>query len=60
MLDVAATVDEYFEEVAAGRIEIYNEPSLQYELGIFLRAATSPTRYKVQFERPVGFFGFPR
>ncbi len=36
-------------------IEIYNEFSLQHELGIFLRERL--TGYKVQFERNTRFFG---
>ena len=37
--------------------DIYNEFSLQYELGIFLRDCLRPMGYKVQFERNVEFFG---
>ena len=40
--------------VADGRIEVYNEFSLQHELGVFLRG--SLPNYKVQFERNVNFF----
>ena len=43
-------------DVANGEIEIYNEYSLQHELGIFFRK--SLPQYKVQFERNVDFF-FP-
>ena len=46
----------FIESVAAGRTEVYNEFSLQHELGIFLRVKLP--RYKVQFERNVDFF-FP-
>ena len=42
-------------EVGAGNIEIYNEFSLQHELGIYLRNAFSDK--KIQFERNVSFFG---
>lgn len=52
---VAELVDEFFADVSKGEIEIYNEPSLQYELGCYLR--NSARQYKVQFERPVSFFG---
>jgi hypothetical protein len=58
MTNVHGAVREFFQKVAKGAIEIYNECSLQHELGIFLRR--SLRRYKVQFERPVGFFGFAR
>ena len=43
-------------EVGLGNIEIYNEFSLQHELGIFLRKNLK--NKKVQFERNVSFFGF--
>jgi hypothetical protein len=38
VIDIAAAVQRFFDRVADGSIEIYNEPSLQYELGVFLRA----------------------
>lgn len=41
--------------VVVGEVEVYNEFSLQHELGIFLRA--NITGYKVQFERNTKFFG---
>lgn len=37
--------------VTSQNIDLYNEFSLQHELGIFLREALTP--YKVQFERNV-------
>ncbi len=49
-------VESFFAEVAVGSVEIYNEFSLQHELGIHLRHALEPDR-KVQFERPVASFG---
>lgn len=57
--EVGATVKRFFEEVASGQIEIYNEFSLQFELGAFFRDQPMG-RYKVQFERPVDAFGFAR
>jgi len=44
--------------VASGKIEIYNEFSLQHELGIYLRPFF-PTK-KVQFERNVAQFGLEK
>jgi len=44
--------------IKAGEIEIYNEFSLQHELGIFLRNAIEGRL--VQFERNVSFFGFSK
>lgn len=51
-------ITEFAIEVAAGRVEIYNEFSLQHELGIFLRSK-NPTS-KVQFERNVSYFGLKK
>lgn len=44
----------FVEELKKGKIEVYNEFSLQHELGIYLRN-TLPN-YKVEFERNVSFF----
>ena len=50
---------EYFKNffllVKKGEVEIYNEFSLQHELGVYLRPEIPDL--KVQFERPVSFFG---
>jgi len=48
----------FLEDIKSGKIEIYNEVSLQLELGIFLRE--NYKKYKVQFERNVSFFGFDK
>ena len=45
----------FVEGIRKGEIEIYNEFSLQHELGIFL-SKTLPG-YQVQFERNVSYFG---
>ena len=44
----------FSEAVAGGRVEVYNEFSLQHEYGIYLRSTMS--QLKVQFERNVAFF----
>ena len=46
---------EFIGMVEEERVEIYNEFSLQHELGIFLRERLPD--YKVQFERNTKFFG---
>jgi hypothetical protein len=56
---VTEFIEAFFGEVGEGRVEIYNEFSLQHELGIYLRKEMVPP-YKVQFERPVDFFGLRR
>jgi hypothetical protein len=45
---------EFVESVRVGSVEIYNEFSLQHELGIFLRVRLP--EYAVRFERNVSFF----
>jgi len=49
-------VQPFLSAVEAGKVEVYNEFSLQHELGVFLRS-TRPD-LKIQFERNVSFF-FP-
>ncbi|MEJ9221544.1 hypothetical protein P4H46_25520 [Paenibacillus glucanolyticus] len=48
-------LEQFFEYITAQNIEVYNEFSLQHELGIFLR--TTLPQYKIQFERNVSYFG---
>lgn len=47
-------LEQFFEYITAQNIEVYNEFSLQHELGIFLRSIFP--QYKVQFERNVSYF----
>jgi len=51
-------IQGFFREVSSGRVEIYNEFSLQHEFGIYLRR-TLPAGFKVQFERPISHFQIP-
>ena len=55
MFPLPELIRRFFRLVATGTVEIYNEFSLQHEVGVFLRSAVSP-EYKVQFERPVDYF----
>lgn len=57
MLDVNKAITAFFKQVEVGAIDIYNEFSLQHELGLFIRAQARDSGYRVQYERPVGFFG---
>ena len=52
---IKALIHEFMNMVENNSIEIYNEFSLQYELGIFLRSHLP--LYKIQFERNTKFFG---
>lgn len=54
MSELAVLVEKFVASVATGSTEIYNEFSLQHELGIFLRRELP--QYKVQFERNVRYF----
>lgn len=46
---------DFMSDIEDENIEIYNEFSLQHELGIYLRKKLS--NFKVQFERNVNYFG---
>ena len=54
MLELKAIVNGFFKVAETTGVEIYNEFSLQHEMGIYLRSVLSD--YKVQFERNVSFF----
>jgi hypothetical protein len=56
MLNLSNLVKPFISAVEAGKVEVYNEFSLQHELGIFLRSIRPDL--KVQFERNVAYF-FP-
>ena len=47
-------IEKFLNNVKEKKIEIYNEFSLQFELGIFLKNEFK--KYKVEFERNVSFF----
>ncbi|WP_312355184.1 hypothetical protein [Aminipila sp.] len=54
MLDLRKFVEDFFMYTQANKVEIYNEFSLQHEMGIFLRERLQG--YRVQFERNVSYF----
>ena len=53
-IDLKALIDHFFVKVRINNIEIYNEFSLQHELGAYL--SNMLPSYKVQFERNVSYF----
>lgn len=57
--ELVGCIDGFFEAVASRHLEIYNEFSVQHELGVYLRSRLGPA-VKVQFERPVEYFGLSR
>lgn len=54
-MDIRKLLENFMVLVESGEVELYNEFSLQHELGFFLRA--NVIGYKVQFERNTNFFG---
>ena len=58
MNEVKVLIADFANMIAAGDIEIYNEFSLQHELGIYLRSEL-PTK-KIQFERNISFFNLDK
>ena len=53
--DLSIYISDFFSYADSQKIELYNEYSLQHELGIFLR--NKCPKYSVQFERNTNFFG---
>ena len=51
-------IETFFDQVRSGESEIYNEFSLQHELGMFLRNLMPS--HKVQIERNVSFFEYQK
>lgn len=54
-MDIISLLNDFLKLIEEDKVEIYNEFSLQHELGIFLRDRLPD--YKVQFERNAKFFG---
>lgn len=58
-MDLRKELNDFIEEYrnVNNGIAVYNEFSLQHELGFFLRSRLKGEGYKVEFERNVSFFG---
>lgn len=56
MRNIDKQLAEFFSQVVHGKIEVYNEFSLQHELGCYLRS-TITSDMLIQFELPISFFG---
>lgn len=54
-MDISVLISDFMNQIATGQLEVYNEFSLQHEMGIFLREKISD--YKIQFERNTKYFG---
>ena len=59
MINLRHHITSFFTLVGEDKVEIYNEFSVQHELGIHLRRSLG-THLKVQYERPVSFFGLAK
>jgi hypothetical protein len=59
VLELVANVHGFFDRLKVSGVQIYNEFSLQHELGVYLRSVVAQDSCRVQFERPTGFFGIP-
>jgi hypothetical protein len=55
-MELLGHIKHFAEAVGCGDIDVYNEFSLQHELGIFLRKSLSDC--KIEFERSVSHFHF--
>lgn len=55
-MDILPYLEGFVKEISEGRIEIYNEASIQFELAIYLRKNLSK-EYKIQLERNIQYFG---
>lgn len=47
-MNVEQLLNEFMELVAIGDVEVYNEFSLQHELGIFLRTKLTDIRFSLK------------
>jgi hypothetical protein len=54
-LDLLPYFKEFTDKIVRGKIEIYNEASIQYELAIYLRGILD-NGYKIQLERNIKYF----
>ena len=59
MIDFKTNSKSFFSRVKKGTVDVYNEFSLQHEFGLYLREKFGAD-FKIQFERPVSFFGLHR
>ncbi|MDS1003371.1 hypothetical protein P9J83_07665 [Clostridium sporogenes] len=57
---IIQSINKFIELLSNNKIEVYNEFSLQYELGIYLRCCIKNEEYKIQFERNVEFFNIKK
>ncbi|MCL2523171.1 MAG: hypothetical protein FWF20_12435 [Betaproteobacteria bacterium] len=53
-------IEDFVKEVGSKSVEVYNEFSLQHELGLFLRKQLGSSGYNIQFERNVTHFGLQK
>ncbi len=55
--EIENALNNFIKYTSEYNVDLYNEFSLQHELGIYLREKFKNTNYKIQFERNVSYFG---
>lgn len=53
-------INSFIEEIKKGKIPIYNEFGIQFELAIFLRKNKNLNNFKIELERPIDYFGITK
>ena len=57
-MNIQNKIESFISKLKDASADIYNEFSLQHELGIFLRKSINDK--KIQFERNISYFGFDK
>lgn len=58
-MEFLANLKEFANGISRGKVEIYNEASIQYELAIYLRNCFGE-KYKIQLERNIVYFNLEK
>lgn len=56
-IDIKRLISDFWKYRDENKIELYNEDSLKFELGVYFRERLKGLPYKVQFERNIRRFG---
>jgi hypothetical protein len=54
-MELLQHLKKFVDEIAQGKIDLYNEPGIKYELAIYLRGCLG-NKYKIQVERNIDYF----
>ena len=58
-MNLIAYIEEFIKKISDGKIEIYNEASIQFEMAIFFREKIE-NNFEIQLERNVEFFSLDK